>query len=54
MQGFEHNISAEASREALSCLANALVLEEPTRQLLADLDIFSKAVEKLKVCWTVG
>jgi hypothetical protein len=54
MQGFEHKISAEASREALSCLANALILEEPTRQLLANLDIFPKAIEKLKVRWSVG
>lgn len=36
-----------ASREALRCVANALLLVEPTRDYLVDFDIADKAIEKL-------
>ena len=46
--GFESN-SPTTSREALRCLANALVLEPSTRQVFVDLDYAPKAAERLKV-----
>lgn len=39
----------ETSREALRCLANALLLNEPCRQTFVDLHYASKAAERLKV-----
>lgn len=45
--GFESN-SPTTSREALRCLANALVLEPSTRQVFVDLDYAPKAAERLK------
>lgn len=39
----------ETSREALRCLANAFLLNEPSRQTFADLEYPSKAAERLKI-----
>ncbi|KAF2001936.1 hypothetical protein P154DRAFT_463476 [Amniculicola lignicola CBS 123094] len=38
----------KSSREALRCIANTLLLQPPTRQLLIDLGYAPKAAEKLK------
>lgn len=40
----------ETSREALRCLANTLLLSEPSRKLFADLGYVEKASEKYSVC----
>ncbi|ORY04127.1 guanine nucleotide exchange factor [Clohesyomyces aquaticus] len=40
--------NAQTSQEALRCLANALLLRPPTRQILVDLGYAPKATEKLK------
>ena len=39
-------------REALKCLANIMLLEEPTRQIFVDLGYAAKAAECLKVSHT--
>ncbi|KAI9885001.1 MAG: hypothetical protein M1823_003203 [Watsoniomyces obsoletus] len=44
---FESN-SPTTSREALRCLANALVLEPCTRQIFVDLDFPAKAADRLR------
>ncbi|TKX26680.1 hypothetical protein C1H76_1212 [Elsinoe australis] len=44
---FETGISS-ASREAMRCLANAMLLWNPTRQTVIDLDCPSKAAERMK------
>jgi hypothetical protein len=45
---------SEVSREALRCVANALLLDEPTRQTFVDLDNGPKAAEMLKVRGSSG
>lgn len=44
--------STQTSREALRCLANALLLQPQCRQILVDKGHADKAAEKLKVCMT--
>ncbi|KAF4553038.1 Guanine nucleotide exchange factor synembryn-like protein [Elsinoe fawcettii] len=44
---FDTGISL-ASREAMRCLANAMLLNEPTRQTVIDLGCPSKAAERMK------
>jgi hypothetical protein len=46
--------SISTSREALRCLANALLLKEETRQILVDCGAAPKAAEKLKVGLSCG
>lgn len=41
-------ISANTSREALRCLANAFLLNEPSRQVFVDLGYGPKAADRLK------
>ncbi|KAK4549442.1 hypothetical protein LTR36_006439 [Oleoguttula mirabilis] len=41
--------SSNTSREALRCLANAFLLNEPSRQLFVDLGYATKAADRLKV-----
>ncbi|CAK3956029.1 guanine nucleotide exchange factor synembryn like [Lecanosticta acicola] len=40
---------ANVSREALRCLANALLLNEPSRQIFVDLGYVPKTAERLKI-----
>jgi len=47
--GFDGSPS-ETSREAMRCLSNAMILKEPTRQMVADLGVAPKATSRLKVC----
>ena len=46
--GFDRSSDA-VSREALRCLANAMLLNESTRQTVLDLDYSGKAAERMKV-----
>ena len=46
--GLDHQ-NMKVSREALRCLANAFLLNEPSRQIFADLGYATKAAERLKV-----
>jgi len=46
--GLDHEPSS-TSREALRCLANAFLLNEPSRQTFVDLGYAPKAAERLKV-----
>lgn len=39
----------DSSREALKCLANALLIESKTRQMVVDLGYADKAAIKLRV-----
>lgn len=41
--------SSNTSREALRCLANAFLLNEPSRQIFVDLGYAGKAADRLKV-----
>ncbi|KAI5281047.1 hypothetical protein KEM54_003423, partial [Ascosphaera aggregata] len=41
--------SVEVSRESLRCLANALLLNAPMRQIFVDLGNGPRVAEKLKV-----
>ncbi|KAK5109991.1 hypothetical protein LTR62_006358 [Meristemomyces frigidus] len=48
----KYGLDADASttsREALRCLANAFLLDEPSRQIFVDLGYAPKAAERLKV-----
>jgi hypothetical protein len=47
---FDPYSSVDATREALSCLANALFLKESTRCIFANLQLFGEATKLLKVC----
>ncbi|EKG12872.1 hypothetical protein MPH_09971 [Macrophomina phaseolina MS6] len=47
-----YSSSSVTSREALRCLANALLLQPQCRQILVDKGHGEKAAEKLKVCIT--
>ncbi|KAL0256636.1 hypothetical protein SLS55_009031 [Diplodia seriata] len=47
-----YSTSTATSREALRCLANALLLQPQCRQVLVDKGHAEKAAEKLKVCMT--
>ena len=38
----------------MRCLANALLLKEPPRQIFVDLGAAPKAAEMLKVWWSFG
>lgn len=43
-----HGATTPASQEALRCIANALLLQPKTRQMLVDLGHGPHAAEKLK------
>lgn len=44
-----NSVDTATSQEALRCLANALLLEQETRQIFVDLGFAEKAADKLKV-----
>lgn len=46
--GLDHE-SSSTSQEALRCLANAFLLNEPSRQIFVDLGFAPKAADRLKV-----
>lgn len=46
---YNNGKSTSTSHEALRCLANALLLHEPSRQTFVDIGYASKAAERLKI-----
>lgn len=48
-QAFSPEASTVVTREALSCLANALFLKEETRFTLANLNIIDQFISRLRV-----
>ncbi|KAF2670619.1 hypothetical protein BT63DRAFT_424541 [Microthyrium microscopicum] len=47
-QAFDENTPIAASREALSCIANSLLLKTQTRKYLAETKSWDKLIERLK------
>jgi hypothetical protein len=49
-QAFHPDTATDAAREALSCVANAMLLKADMRTAFAALGLWAPAIERLKVC----